>query len=449
MGNRSHLRPSATIDKNGRATTVYVTPDDHSPSFSMLSSIAPSLPSYDDDDADDDWSGEDITDAESWQANEFSLDDAYNWEGEGFDADTAYNWRANGFDSSDASEWHQQEFSADEASGWKEHCSADTARQWVNDGFDADEAQPWIAAGFDSDDAKGWSGEGFDQAETAKSWAGNGFDYNEAREWSEAGFREPDVAADWKGESSRVRNLNMDDLLAIYEAGQDSQDAPMWLSLLDTVHSHGEVNETITTVMNTMYGSNPSAGDAYSNYFPYSKWSILSGNGIDFDQVRHVDKLKNAVANRDEEEYGEDYEEDPDGDLETAAAWVSQTAEITNGKAQVIENLILAGESIQSCKPFLSSAAKEKYDSSEECLARVRAAQEWARAAEAGTESDTFDQLYTVLTKNIDIKTFGEMVETHGVTPVRSALSHGLETEAQVRNYLEHSGVSSISEGAL
>jgi hypothetical protein len=416
----------------------------------MLSSLAPTLPSYDDeDDGTDEWEESGLSDAQSWQDNEFSLDEAYDWDGEGFDADAAYDWRSNGFDSSDAGEWKKADFSADNASEWKEHCDADAASQWIKDGFDANDAQPWISAGFDSDRAKSWVDAGVDSAEVASDWMNNNFDPNEAVEWSDAGFKEPFIAADWRGEVARVRNLNKEDLLAIMEAGHDSQDAPMWLSVLDTVHANGEANETMSSVMDTLSGVNPSAGEEYANYYPYSKWAMLSNHGIDFDQVKYVDKLKSAVANRDEEDYGDDYEEDEDGELETAAMWVSQTQGISNGKAQVMENLILAGESIASCKPFLSSKKNAKYDASDECLARVRSARDWVRGVDEGTEVQNFDALFAVLTEDVDLPAFGRMVEKHGVRKIQSAIEQGLTTEPQIVNFLEYSGVASISEGAL
>lgn len=450
MGDRSHLRQAMTVDKNGHAKTVYVSPGDSGPSFSMLSSLPPSLPSHDDDEDGDssEWDESGLSDPQSWQDNEFSLSDAYDWDGEDFDAETAWDWRNSGFDSGEAAEWKKAEFSAGDAAEWKEHADADAAVQWINDGFDVNDAQPWISAGYDSSDAKSWVDAGIDSADVASEWMNNNFDPAEAVEWMDAGFKEPFVAADWRGEASRVRNLNKEDLLTIMEAGHDAQDAPMWLSVLDTVHSHGEPNETMSSVLDTLNGVNPSAGEEYANYYPYSKWAMLSGYGIEYDQVAHVDKLRSAVANRDADEYGDDYEEDPDGELETAAMWVSQTQEISNGKAKVMENLILAGESIASCKPFLSSKARAQYDASDSCLARVRTARDWAKGLEGNEATTAFDALYAMLPEE-GLDSFVEVVNRHGIQKVQSAVSHGLTTDAQIINYLEHSGNASISEGAL
>lgn len=444
MGNRDHLVPSMTVDRNGHAKTVYVAPSDRGSRSSSLNSAIPTLARFESYDGDDeegtddgygpDWEG--VSDPGYWEANEFNADDAQDWHYAGFDADTAYSWKKAGFDSSDAQEWRGS-FS-----------EPDDAKEWQDAGFNSDEAKEWNSNGHTSESAVEWQRNDFDHASEASEWSNNGFDPGEAREWIDAGFSSADTAQEWK-EAARSGSVDKSDLLTLQKADKDAEDARSWLSLLDTVRKiEGGVSD-LEGLLLVMDGVNPSAGHEYVDRFPFSQWSILASGEIEFDKVSAVQKAYSRIDENQQDEYGDDYEEDEVGNLEEAVAWIGPAQGFTSKK----ERAILALIATNNCRPsdvnlFLSNSSRLDYDTNTEHILK---ANKWAQdsALESSTlyeKAEAFEEFYVALKS---IESMDELVEEHGAEKVEAAMRQGMLNEVQLRNFLENIQVAEISAGAL
>ena len=438
MGNRDHLVPSMTVDRNGHPKTVYVSPSGVGSRASSLSSTAPTL-SWVSDDEDEgngfglDWEG--INDPESWEANEFCADDAQDWSYAGFTADDAYEWRQAGFGFSEAKDWVGTGISNNDV------------KSWIDAGFDANEAQEW--SNFDPDVAAEWRNEGF-AATVAGEWSNEGFDSSEATEWHDAGFLSCHEASEWKQAFRGSRRADKDDLVFLFEHGAEADDAPNWLSLLDTVQGlEGGKDETLEGLLNVMEGVNPSAGHEYAHQFPYSHWSILANAGIEFDKVRSVRLAYSKFDENAQDNDGDDYAEDLTGNLVAAVDWIGPAEGLNRQKASVIFTLIGEG----TYRPadlgvFLSSQSLINYTHGTEDVLKAQA---WAVSAvgEKGPMAEKtklFETFYAALK---DIDGVDKMIDSHGPEKVAEAIQQGMRSEPQLRNYLENISVAGISEGAL
>ena len=446
MGNRDHLVPSLTVDRNGHTKTVYVTPQGGGSRSSSLSSAAPMLSRFEEYDSDEDAGYEDATgfgdewegvaDPDSWEANSFGADDAQDWTHAGFDADDAYGWREVGFSYNDAREWVSSGFDPSDA------------KEWEDSGFDADDARTWSNAGFVAGSASEWR-EHFDGAETAFNWSNEGFDPGEATEWNDAGFDDAATAGEWKS-GVRGRSVDISDLVILHENNLMAEDAPQWLAVFEAVQRTTEgKNESLQGLVHTLEGVNPSAGDAYLNIYPYSdKWRTLASAGIEWDKVKSVHAAYALIDEFQQDEYGDDYEEDEDSTLEEAARWIGQAEGFSRSKAKAINALISKGHRSSEFDVFLAHSGKIDYGDSTDSIIK---AQQWAVSG-VGPDStmqekiESFEQFYTALQS---IEDMDEIVEKHGAAKVESAMKQGMLTGPTLRNYLDYIPVAGISEGAL
>ena len=447
MGNRDHLVPSLTVDRNGHTKTVYVAPQGGSSRSSSLSSVVPTLTRFaehgsDEDDYEEDESGfgaewEGVSDPDSWEANHFDADDAQDWTHAGFDADDAYGWREAGFDFNDAREWVGAGFDASES------------KEWGDAGFDADDAQTWNNAGFAPASASEWR-EHFDGASTAFDWSNEGFDPREATEWHEAGFEDAATAGEWKSGARGRRGIEISDLVVLHENNLLAEDAPQWLAVFDAVQGTPEgKGESLQGLVHTLEGVNPSAGDAYLNIYPYSqKWRTLASAGIEWDKVKSVQKACTLIDEFQQDEYGDDYEEDEDWTLEEATKWIGQAEGFNPKKATAINALITKGHRASEFDVFLANSSRIEYDDNSDAIIK---AQQWAVTV-AGPDStmqektESFEQFYTALRS---IEDMDGIVEKHGAAKVEKAMKQGMLTGPTLRNYLDYIPVAGISEGAL
>jgi hypothetical protein len=445
MGSRDHLIPSLTVDRNGHAKTVYVSPGGNDTRSSSLSSAIPTLSRFEEaeDDGDADNSGfgpewEGVSDPESWECNDFSADDAQDWAHEGFDSDDAYGWRAAGFDHAEAKEWSSS-------------FSVDDAREWNEGGFTPDVAGEWSNAGFLSDDAAEWRNEAFDDASTARSWSSEGFDPREAMQWHEGGFTDPIDASNWKDATRSRRDIEISDLAVLSEKETLPEDAPMWLAVLQDVQRlEAGKNATLEDVVDVLNGVNPSASDAYGDFRYPDQWRILARAHVEFDKVQAVQTAYQHIDDFQAEEYGDDYEEDVEGTLETAAAWIGSAEGFTWNKSQAIFALIRDGHSPSRFEVFLANSSETLGYDKENPDAIVKA-QEWAvsstgKDAPMFEKTTTFERFYTAIR---EIDDMDEIIEKHGAAKVRDAMSQGMLTGPTLRNYLDYIPVAGISEGAL
>lgn len=439
MGNRDHLVPRITVDRNGYPKTVYVAPPTAN-RFSSLSSAAPSLASFVNEDDDDleteDSPWEDISDAESWEANDFSPNDAEDWSYAGFSSDDAHEWRAAGFGFYDAKEWSENGLT-----------SAD-AKDWMDAGFDSDEARIWSSAGFVPDEASGWKTE-FDDATKAYEWSNEGFGPIEAVEWIDGGFKEASDAIAWKDSVRGRRGIEVSDLAVLFEHNLEPEDSVSWLSLLETVkHLDGGKDETLQSLVRVMDGVNPSAGDEYANNYPYERWQQLATAGIEFDKVAPLRRMTAVVASSDFESWGDDddFEEDEEAYFESALEWISMAQHINESKLRAIESLIRAGKKPMQASLLLSHKGNEYSNDAEHILS----AQKWAQEVSSGKSFKEKSELFALFCEALtSIDGFDQIVAKHGVHKVEEAMYHGLRTEPQLLNYLEQIPVAGISEGAL
>jgi hypothetical protein len=383
-----------------------------------------------------DWEG--VKDPESWQANEFSADDAQDWFYADFDADDAYGWRAAGFGYSEAQDWLGASFNESDAKEW------DTA------GFSADEAKLWDDRGFTADEAGEWQKEDIDSSSTAEEWNSENFDPSEASTWINAGFAEASVASEWRNGIRGNKGADLSDLLLLYKRDMDAEDSNSWLSLLDMVKSlDGGADASLDSLLDVMDGVNPSAGHEYVNNYPYSQWSILASNGIEFDKVRSVQRAYDGLDENLQNDYEDDYEEDEIGTLEEAVSWIGPVQAISRNKEDAICALI--GENKHrpaDVQLFLANSSRISYD---ENTGNILKADKWAReAAPAGStlaaKTGLFEKFYVALK---GISGMDEIVEKHGAEKVEAAIHQGMLSEPQLRNFLENVQVAGISEGAL
>lgn len=446
MGSRDHLVPSVTVDRNGHSKTVYVSPSGNGSRSSSLSSAIPTLSRFEECESEDvsdddngfgpDWEG--VSDPESWQANEFSADDSQDWFYAGFDADTAYGWRGAGFGFSEAQEWSSAGF--DESN----------AKEWGDAGYDADEAKLWDDKGFTVDSAVEWQKEGFDDPSTAGEWSNEGFDPSEASQWLGAGFTEASVASEWKSGIRGNNGVDLTDLLTLYKSDKDAEDSNSWLSLLDMVKSlDGGADASLDSLLDVMDGVNPSAGHEYVSSYPYSQWSLLASNGIEYDKVRSVQRAYDGLDENQQDDDGDDYEEDEMGTLEEAVSWISPVQGLNRKKEDMICALI--GENKHrpaDVQLFLASSSRINYDDN---TGNILKADRWAREAAPAkstmtAKTELFEKFYVALQ---GIKGMDEIVEKHGAEKVEAAIHQGMLSEPQLRNFLENVQVAGISEGAL
>lgn len=446
MGSRDHLIPSVTVDRNGHAKTVYVSPSGSGSRSSSLHSAIPILARFEECESEEetdedngygpDWEG--ITDPESWEANEFSADDSQDWSYAGFDADTAYAWKAAGFDFSDAREWSDAGFDESDA------------KEWQDAGYGADESRLWLEHNFTSEAAVEWQKEDFDYPRDAAEWSNEGFDPSEALEWKEAGFTEASVANEWKEGIRGSKSADKSDLLILHKRNKEAEDASHWLSLLDTVlRLDGGAGTDLEGLLDVMDGVNPSAGHEYANRYPYSRWNILASGGIEYDKVDAVQRAYSQIDENQQDEYGEDYEEDEVGTLEEAVSWIGPAEGFTHRKARAIIALI----SQNNCRPsdvqlFLSNGSRLNYDNDTDYILK---ADKWARdVSPAGSsmkaKSEMFEKFYVALSS---INGMDEIVAKHGAEKVENAIHQGMLNEPQLRNFLDNISVSEISAGAL